>query len=217
MRVPDVNGSVINKKVDSQKEEVKKVDSQDILISPDAKASADDGPQAQVPIRISNNRNDSKVRELELRVELLEAELREAAAAEIGLYSVVAEHGSSTNKVHTPARRLSRHFIHALNNWSRDKMGSAARSASSGLVLVAKACGYDVARLSFWLSNCVVLRAIVTETSNQVDTGNGINSTDYNSKTTPRRNSASMWESLNRKKGKLLSLSLITGKILARL
>ncbi|TVU34462.1 hypothetical protein EJB05_16295, partial [Eragrostis curvula] len=34
-----------------------------------------------------NNRNHSKVRELELKVELLEAELREAAAAEIGLYS----------------------------------------------------------------------------------------------------------------------------------
>ncbi|XP_052138723.1 uncharacterized protein LOC127757269 [Oryza glaberrima] len=201
MRVPDFSGSVINKKVDSQKEEVKEVDSQDIAVSNDTRTDTYDGAQAQVPIRISNNRNDTKVRELELRVELLEAELRETAAAEIGLYSVIAEHGSSSNKVHTPARRLSRHFIHALKNWSRDKMGSAARSASSGLVLVAKACGYDVARLSFWLSNCVVLRAIVSETSKQSN-GNAINN---GSKTGPRRNSASMWESLNRKKGKLLS------------
>lgn len=146
MRVPDVNGSVINKKVDSQKEEVKEVDSQDIAITHENKANADDGLQVQEPIRISNNRNDNKVRELELKIELLEAELREAAAAEIGLYSIIAEHGSSVNKVHTPARRLSRHFVYALKNCSRDKMGSAARNATSGLVLVAKACGYDIAR-----------------------------------------------------------------------
>ncbi|KAJ1257479.1 hypothetical protein BS78_K018800 [Paspalum vaginatum] len=201
MRVPDVNGSVINKKGDSQKD----VHSQDIAIAHENKASADDGLQVQEPIRISSNRNDNKVRELELKVELLESELREAAAAEIGLYSIIAEHGSSVNKVHTPARRLSRHFVHALKNCSRDKMGSAARSATSGLVLVAKACGYDIARLSFWLSNCVVLRAIVTETSKESCTANGINSGGYNSKIMHRKNSASMWESLNRKKGKLLS------------
>ncbi|KAJ8566911.1 hypothetical protein K7X08_019119 [Anisodus acutangulus] len=39
---------------------------------------------------------------------MAEGELREAAAIEVVLYSVVAEHGSSTNKVHAPARRLSR-------------------------------------------------------------------------------------------------------------
>ncbi|TVU51515.1 hypothetical protein EJB05_02948, partial [Eragrostis curvula] len=60
-------------------------------------------------------------------------------------------------------------------------------------------------RLSFWLSNCVVLRAMVTETSMQSGTANGINGSDYNSKTTYKKNSASMWESLNRKKGKILS------------
>lgn len=205
MTVPDVNGSAINKKVGSQKEEVKEVDSKDILISHDTKDSTDNVMQAQVPICISNNRSDNKVRELELKVELLETELREAAVSEIGLYSVVAEHGSSANKVHTPARRLSRHFIHAFKNWPREKMGSAARNASSGLVFVAKACGYDVARLSFWLSNCVVLRAIVTETSKQSDSENGNNAADYNSRIASRKNSASMWESLNRKKGKLLS------------
>lgn len=154
MRVPDANGSVTNKKVDAQKEEVKEFDSQDAAIVHENKASADDGLQVQQPIRISNNRNDSKVRELELKVELLEAELREIAAAEIGLYSIIAEHGSSVNKVHTPARRISRHFVHALKNFSRDKMGSAARSATSGLVLVAKACGYDIARCMRFTLHC---------------------------------------------------------------
>lgn len=154
MRVPDGNGSVVNKKVDPQKEELKDIDSQDVAIAHENTAIADDGLQVQEPIRISNNRNDSKVRELELKVELLEAELREVAAAEIGLYSIIAEHGSSVNKVHTPARRLSRHFVHALKNFSRDKMGSAARSATSGLVLVAKACGYDIARCMRFPIHC---------------------------------------------------------------
>lgn len=152
MRLPDINGSTISKKVDSQKEEVKEVDSEDILIAHDTKNSAVNGMQAQAPVRISNNRSDNKIRELERKVELLETELQEAAASEIGLYSVAAEHGSSANKVHTPARRLSRHFVHAFKNCPREKMGSAARSASSGLVFVAKACGYDVARcIGFFL------------------------------------------------------------------
>jgi hypothetical protein len=51
----------------------------------------------------------------------------------------------------------------------------------------------------------VVLRAIVTESSKQSDSGNSISAADYNSRTASRRSSASMWESLNRKKGKLLS------------
>jgi hypothetical protein len=50
-----------------------------------------------------------------------------------------------------------------------------------------------------------VLRAIVTETSMQSGTTNAVNGSDYNSKTTHKKNSASMLESLNRKKGKLLS------------
>jgi hypothetical protein len=45
MRVPDVNGSVTNKKVDPQKEEVKEVDSQDVAIAHENTASADDGLQ----------------------------------------------------------------------------------------------------------------------------------------------------------------------------
>ncbi|XP_031501681.1 uncharacterized protein LOC116265267 [Nymphaea colorata] len=88
----------------------------------------------------------SKLEGLAHRIEELESELREAAELEVALYSIVAEHGSSIHKVHTPARRLSRMYIHAYRNWSKEKRASAARSMVSGLVLVAKACGNDVAR-----------------------------------------------------------------------
>lgn len=89
---------------------------------------------------------DSKIQQLEHKVKMLEAELREAAATEAALYSVVAEHGSSMSKVHAPARRLSRLYLHACNESSQSRRASAARSVVSGLVLVAKACGNDVPR-----------------------------------------------------------------------
>ncbi|KAM3393766.1 hypothetical protein P3S68_002767 [Capsicum galapagoense] len=106
---------------------------------------------------------ESKIHKLEQRVKMLEEELRESAAIEVGLYSVVAEHGCSTNKVHAPARRLSRFYLHACKENSVWQRGSAAKSAISGIYLVAKACGNDVARLTFWLSNSVVLRATITK------------------------------------------------------
>ncbi|KAF5188123.1 EEIG1/EHBP1 protein amino-terminal domain protein [Thalictrum thalictroides] len=105
--------------------------------------------------------SDPRVQQLEHRIEMLERELREAAALEVSLYSVIAEHGSSANKVHAPARRLSRFYLHAWKS-SKPRRASAARSAVSGLVLVAKACGNDVPRLTFWLSNSVILRAIIS-------------------------------------------------------
>lgn len=89
---------------------------------------------------------ESKIHQLEHRIKLLEGELREAAAVEAALYSVVAEHGSSMSKVHAPARRLSRLYLHACKESSRSRRASAARSIVSGLVLVAKACGNDVPR-----------------------------------------------------------------------
>ncbi|XP_059283366.1 uncharacterized protein LOC132036965 [Lycium ferocissimum] len=104
---------------------------------------------------------ESKIHKLEQRVKMLEGELRETAAIEVGLYSVVAEHGCSINKVHAPARRLSRFY--ACKENSVLKRGSAAKSAISGIYLVAKACGNDVARLTFWLSNSVMLRATITK------------------------------------------------------
>lgn len=83
---------------------------------------------------------------LEAKVAMLEEELREAAALEVSLYSVVAEHGSSSNKVHSPARRLSRFYTHACKAEHPTKRESAASAIVSGLVLVCKACGNDVPR-----------------------------------------------------------------------
>ncbi|KAL7232754.1 hypothetical protein ACSBR2_010712 [Camellia fascicularis] len=114
------------------------------------------------PKETRNITSDGKIQQLEHRIQKLEGELREAAAMEVGLYSVIPEHGSSINKVHIPARRLSRLYFHACKDSSQTRRASAARSAVSGLVLVAKACGNDVPRLTFWLSNSVVLRAIIS-------------------------------------------------------
>ncbi|XP_058073550.1 uncharacterized protein LOC131222488 [Magnolia sinica] len=106
---------------------------------------------------------DQRIQEMELKIEKLEEELREIAALEISLYSVVPEHGSSAHKVHTPARRLSRLYIHACKHWTQDRRASIARNTVSGLVLIAKSCGSDVQRLTFWWSNTVVLRTIISQ------------------------------------------------------
>lgn len=90
---------------------------------------------------------DQKMEEMETRIKNLESELREVAALEIALYSVVPEHGSSAHKVHTPARRLSRLYIYACKYWSQDRRATVARNTVSGLVLVSKSCGNDVSRL----------------------------------------------------------------------
>lgn len=85
----------------------------------------------------------------ESRSETLEDELKETAALEAAVYSVVAEHSSSMSKVHAPARRLARFYIHACKgNGASDhsKRACAARAAVSGLILVSKACGNDVPR-----------------------------------------------------------------------
>lgn len=106
---------------------------------------------------------DSKVQQLQHKIKMLEGELREAAAIEAALYSIVAEHGSSMNKVHAPARRLSRLYLHSCKESSQSRKAHAARSVVSGFVLIAKACGNDVPRLTFWLSNSIVLRTIVSQ------------------------------------------------------
>ncbi|CAH2055396.1 unnamed protein product [Thlaspi arvense] len=105
---------------------------------------------------------ESKVKRLESKVKKLEGELCEAAAMEAALYSVVAEHGSSSTKVHAPARRLLRLYHHACGENNLPRRANAAKSAVSGLVLVAKACGNDVPRLTFWLSNTIILRAMIS-------------------------------------------------------
>ncbi|CAA0818346.1 Unknown protein [Striga hermonthica] len=117
--------------------------------------------EKELPLEKSES-SDGK-EEYKMRIMMLEEELRETAAIEIGLYSVVAEHASSVNKVHVPARRLSRFYSKACKTGFKARRQSAARAAVSGLILVAKACGNDVARLTFWLSNSIMLRAIVSE------------------------------------------------------
>lgn len=89
---------------------------------------------------------NQRIEEMEVRIGKLEEELREVAALEVSLYSVVPEHGSSAHKVHTPARRLSRLYIHACKNWTQDKRATIAKNSVSGLVLIAKSCGNDVPR-----------------------------------------------------------------------
>ncbi|KAL6543567.1 hypothetical protein OROGR_010064 [Orobanche gracilis] len=106
--------------------------------------------------------------EWKTRIDMLEEELRETAAIEFGLYSVVAEHASSVNKVHVPARRISRFYSNACKSESLAKRAGAARAAVSGLVLVSKSCGNDVTRLTFWLSNSIMLRAIVSQITTQL-------------------------------------------------
>uniref|UniRef100_A0A1J3K547 Dilute domain-containing protein n=1 Tax=Noccaea caerulescens TaxID=107243 RepID=A0A1J3K547_NOCCA len=106
---------------------------------------------------------ENKIEHLETRIERLEEELREVAALEISLYSLVPDHCSSAHKLHTPARRISRIYIHACNHFTRGKRATIARNSVSGLVLVARSCGNDVSRLTFWLSNIVALREIISQ------------------------------------------------------
>ncbi|ESQ52945.1 hypothetical protein EUTSA_v10016357mg [Eutrema salsugineum] len=112
---------------------------------------------------IEDGSSREKIENLETRIEKLEEELREVAALEISLYSVVPDHCSSSHKLHTPARRISRIYIHACKHFTRGKRATIARNSVSGLVLVARSCGNDVSRLTFWLSNIIALREIVSQ------------------------------------------------------
>ena len=69
---------------------------------------------------------DNNIEHLENKIKMLEGELREAAAIEAALYSVVAEHGSSISKVHALARRLLRLYLHACKeNFQATRAGAA--------------------------------------------------------------------------------------------
>ncbi|XP_024545062.1 uncharacterized protein LOC9644904 [Selaginella moellendorffii] len=92
----------------------------------------------------------------------LKWELQEAAALELALYSAVAQHGSSSHKIHAPARRLARIYVHACNKSSQRTRASTARTCASGLVVVVRACENDVSRLTFWWSNVAVLREMIS-------------------------------------------------------
>ncbi|KAI3473856.1 hypothetical protein Pfo_028037 [Paulownia fortunei] len=141
--------------------------------------------------------SDSRIQRLEHRIKILEVELMEAAAIEVSLYSVVAEHGSSMTKVHAPARRLSRLYFHANKQNSKPGRGTAAKSVVSGLILVAKACGNDVPRLTFWLSNTIVLRVIVNKSfgDNQLPVSVGHDIGKVGDKKGKKKSSPLKWES----------------------
>ncbi|ONK65972.1 uncharacterized protein A4U43_C06F2870 [Asparagus officinalis] len=189
-------------------EDVKEIDISDIVHTGRAKSFAhnitsNSGKLKQSSGGNMNNFPNNKLQELESRVEKLEGELREAAAIEMSLYSIVAEHGSSVHKVHTPARRLSRLYFHASKQSSRERKANASRSIVSGLVLVAKACGNDVPRLTFWLSNSIVLRATVTRAVEHSCASNivGMHSSPNGSRLNSNGNFSPLkWESLYHKK-----------------
>lgn len=151
---------------DKPLEEAKDVDIQDeTSVSANSVGSDDETVNAeQNGENEDKTASDQKIQDMETRIEKLEEELREVAALEVALYSVVPEHGSSAHKVHTPARRLCRLYIHACKHWSPAKRATVSRNTVSGLVLIAKSCGHDVSRLTFWLSNTVVLREIISQT-----------------------------------------------------
>lgn len=161
IQVPAKTEEVNNKKF----KEIKETDVLDEASNADGSVESEDElvDAEETLIHEDDPALNEKIEEMEMRIEKLEEELREVAALEISLYSVVPEHGSSAHKVHTPARRLSRLYIHACKHWTQNKRATIAKNTISGLVLVAKSCGNDVSRLTFWLSNTIVLREIISQ------------------------------------------------------
>lgn len=104
---------------------------------------------AEAKAKAIQEKGHERARVLEKKMMKLEDELRDSAAIEVALYSVVAEHSSSPHKLHTPARRLVRLYMHAYKNWSTQRRASSARNSVLGLVLVVRACGNDVPRFGF--------------------------------------------------------------------
>ncbi|KAG0463614.1 hypothetical protein HPP92_019683 [Vanilla planifolia] len=147
-------------------EEVKEIDILDEAAICNQSVGTDDSVADAEVNKLDDMKMDAyqKIEELKIKIEKLEEELREVAALEISIYSVVPEHGNSTHKVHAPARRLARLYLHACKHWSQDKSATVAKNTVSGLLLVAKSCGNEVPRLTFWLSNTVALREIISQT-----------------------------------------------------
>nr|DAD42341.1 TPA_asm: hypothetical protein HUJ06_000571 [Nelumbo nucifera] len=166
MKVPPKPSSETSEGVDDKPiEEIKEIEVLDEALNSAHSLGSDDEMVDAEENGFEEDREifNQRMEEMEQRIEKLEQELREIAALEISLYSVVPEHGSSAHKVHTPARRLSRLYIHACKHWTQDKRATVARNTASGLVLIAKSCGNDVPRLTFWLSNTIVLREIIAQ------------------------------------------------------
>ncbi|OIV92348.1 hypothetical protein TanjilG_10558 [Lupinus angustifolius] len=169
VKVPAKVSSESSIRVDKKPfQEVKEIEILDGSSSGAQSVGSDDESHERVVVEENSEHEDeaareSKIEEMKSRIEKLEEELREVAALEVSLYSIVPEHGSSAHKVHTPARRLSRLYIHACKHWTQDRRATIAKNTVSGLILVAKSCGNDVSRLTFWLSNTIVLREIISQ------------------------------------------------------
>ena len=149
VKVPSEPPSELSEESDDKTlEEVKEIDVLDEAPICDQSAGTDDETADTEENNVEDDRTIAfqKIEEMEQKIEKLEEELREAAALEISLYSVVPEHGSSAHKVHTPARRLSRLYIHACKHWTQNKRATVAKNMVTGLVLIAKSCGNDVSR-----------------------------------------------------------------------
>ncbi|XP_076888145.1 uncharacterized protein LOC143538467 [Bidens hawaiensis] len=106
---------------------------------------------------------DPRIAKMQMRIEQLEDELREVAALEVSLYSVVQEHADSAHKVHTPTQHLSKLYIHMGKRFSQQKRDTIGKNIISGLVMISTSCGNDVSRLTFWWSNIIVLKELITE------------------------------------------------------
>lgn len=177
VKVPPKPPSELSEESDDKAtEEVKEIDVLDEAPICDQSAGTDDETADTEENNVEYDKASAflKIEAMEQKIEKLEEELREVAALEISLYSVVPEHGSSAHKIHTPARRLSRLYIHACKHWTQDKRATVAKNTVSGLVLIAKSCGNDVSRLTFWLSNTVVLREIISQTFGNIAHSNTV-------------------------------------------
>ncbi|MCO5573612.1 hypothetical protein L7F22_027384 [Adiantum nelumboides] len=115
-----------------------------------------------------------KVSFLQLCIGALEGELQDVATIEMFVFSTVAEHGEAPHSVLVCACYLTKLLINTVTNWSHHRWASLMRSTVSGLLLASRACGQDVARLTFWWSNVLALRyALVSSCSNNLEISTG--------------------------------------------
>ncbi|CAM6016963.1 unnamed protein product [Sphagnum balticum] len=121
---------------------------------------------AEAKAAMNQEKGEEKATQLEQELKKLEDELRDSAAIEVALFSIVAEHVGSPHKLHTPARRLARLYVHTFRNRSLDRCINSAKNYAAGLIVAIRACGNDVSRLTYWWSNVVVLRESIMQACN---------------------------------------------------
>ncbi len=101
---------------------------------------------AEAKAAMNQEKGEEKATQLEQELKKLEDELRDSAAIEVALFSIVAEHVRSPHKLHTPARRLARLYVHTFRNRSSDRCINSAKNYAAGLIVAIRACGNDVSR-----------------------------------------------------------------------